>query len=137
MNSAWRGLPISPWAHWWRRVLPAYWVFLFCVTHFPKLQLDAPPGSDKVVHIGAYAVLAFLVWQFSATFGPLSRSFAPRAAAGLLVYAAFDELTQPLVGRGADLWDWLADGLGILLVLVPAELWRRHRARVVAGEAPR
>jgi VanZ family protein len=118
-----------PWRHWYRRALPAYWVFLFCATHFPKLSLAAAPkGSDKVLHLVGFALLAFLFWRFGqACFSALGHRFVWLAAIVLLTYAATDEYLQRFVGRNADVTDWLFDAAGILIALLVLETLRRRR----------
>lgn len=85
-----------PWTHWYRRTLPAYWVFLFCLTHFPRLQLDLPlPSSDKIAHLAAFGLLAFLFWRFAETFRrPLPSCFVWIAGTTLMLYGALDEYLQ-------------------------------------------
>ena len=84
----------------------------------------APDGTDKFVHLLAFAALAF----------PLARTgrigltpvFVSASAFGGLI-----ELIQPSFGRSADMQDWIADiagvGLGIVLALLYRRL-RKHRA---------
>jgi VanZ family protein len=82
---------------------------------FPFLP-DAIFTHDKLLHLGAYAVLAGLLT------GALARSrlgAAGRAAAVAVLlasaYGATDEWHQAHVpGRDADPWDWAADTLGAL-----------------------
>jgi VanZ family protein len=116
------------WRHWYRRCLPAYWISLFLVTHLPGLTLGAaPPQSDKVLHVAAFGLLAFLVWRFRQTFAaPIGPRFAPLAGVGLILYASVDEYLQQFVRRGTDLEDWAADVAGVGLVLLGLELWRRR-----------
>lgn len=115
--------------HFYVRALPAYWLFLFCVTHFPKLELGGPPNSDKYSHFVAFGLLALLLWKFCESGRePLSTWFIWKALLGIGLYAAFDELTQSLVGRGADAADWIADMTGAGLVLALLE-WRRRARR--------
>ncbi len=71
--------------------------------------------QDKLLHVGAYAVLAALV------FGALTRHLAATgravAAAALVsaAYGATDEWHQSGVpGRDADPWDWAADVTGAI-----------------------
>src|SRR5262249_11339386 len=68
-----------------------------------------PEGTDKLLHISAYAGLAFLLslcifwsrkvpwWQFAALF------------VVVIAFGGLDELTQPPFGRTADWHDWYAD----------------------------
>jgi VanZ family protein len=127
MNGGWLA-DDARWRHWYRRALPAYWLFLVCVTHFPRLQLGtAVPKSDKLAHIVAYGVLAFLFWRFVETFRrPLGGGFVWLAGVLLAAYAAIDEWTQGLVGRSVDLADFVANLIGIAIVLLPLEVWRRR-----------
>ncbi|MFH1746620.1 MAG: VanZ family protein [Planctomycetota bacterium] len=122
---------LSPWDHWYRRALPSYWIFLFCVTHFPKLTLDIGfPQGDKMAHAVAYALLAFLFWRFFQTFGLIrSATFVWWAALWIGLYAALDEWLQPFVNRSGDVWDWVLDMVGAVCVLVMLELRRRKTAR--------
>ena len=83
----------------------------------------APDGSDKVVHLIAFAALAF----------PLARTgrfgLIP-VFVGASVFGGLIEIIQPSFGRSADVQDWIADivgvGLGILLALLYRRL-RKHR----------
>lgn len=126
---------LSPWDHWYRRALPAYWIFLFCVTHFPKLTLDVGiPKADKLAHSVAFALLAFLFWRFAETFGPVrSGLFVWSAAFWISLYAAFDEWLQPFVNRSGDFHDWLFDMGGAAIALALLE-WRRRRAATSSTE---
>lgn len=119
------------WVHWYRRVFPAYWVFLFLSTHLPNLRLDIPLSSDKRAHVIAFGILAFLFWRFVETFRrPVPSATVYYAAVVLVVYAGLDEYLQQFVGRGTDWMDWLADLLGLGVVLVLLEARRRWVARV-------
>ena len=83
----------------------------------------APDGSDKLVHIVAFAALAF----------PLARTgrigLVP-VFIGASAFGGLIELLQPSFGRSADMQDWIADiagvGLGIMLALLYRRL-RKHR----------
>jgi VanZ family protein len=118
------------WKSWYRRVFLAYWIFLFCLTHFPGLTIDVPiRAPDKIAHVGAFGLLAFLFWRFAQTvWHPLSDRFVFVALGGLVAYAAVDELLQQFVGRSTDLVDWACDVVGIGVVLGFLE-WRRRRTR--------
>ncbi len=129
----------AAWDRWYRRVLPSYWIFLFCSTHLPQLRIDVPvPESDKLAHLAAFALLAFLFWRFGQTLvRPLSGRFVWLAASVLIAYAGLDEYLQQFVGRTTDLRDWLCDAAGIVPVLVLLEWHRRVRtARAGAVSTP-
>lgn len=102
---------------WWRRAttlaLSGYLLLMFSATHAPKIpKAIEPKFSDKWQHSLAYfglGVLAGLWWG-------TRRSLWGRGAlfvwGAILVYGAFDEITQPIVGRDADILDWRSDAIG-------------------------
>lgn len=75
---------------------------------------DASAYSDKLVHVGLFAVLAWLgvrAW--------LSQRQRWRMVAGLVLLGVLTEVLQSLVpGRSASVGDWLADVVGIALGLL-------------------
>lgn len=80
------------------------------------------PGFDKLYHALQYGLLGFLGLQ---AFAPRTR---PQFFSVLLLcwfYGLTDEFHQAFVpGRGADLLDWLVDGLGIGLAGWGWARWR-------------
>ncbi len=121
---------LSPiWARWYRRALPTYWIFLFCLTHLPKLSLGTrvPENTDKLAHFVAFALLAFVYWRFNESFArPVSARFVWAAALLLSAYAALDEYLQQYVNRTPSINDWLANVAGIVTVLATFEIRRRR-----------
>ena len=83
--------------------------------------LEAPPpapqGSDKLVHFIAFAPLAF----------PLART----GRFGLIpvLIGAIIELIQPTFNRSAEVSDWIADTLGVLIGIGLGLTCRRVRQR--------
>ena len=84
----------------------------------------SPDVSDKVVHLIAFAALAF----------PLARTgrigLIP-VFAGASVFGGLIEFIQPSFGRSADMQDWIADIAGIAIGIALALLYRKlrkHRA---------
>ena len=80
----------------------------------------APEGSDKLVHLVAFMALAF----------PLART----GRLGLLpvfigasAFGAIIELVQPSFNRSAELSDWVADTLGVLIGIGLGLAYRRAR----------
>jgi VanZ family protein len=80
----------------------------------------APEGSDKLVHLIAFAALAF----------PLART----GRVGLLpvfvgasAFGGIIELIQPSFNRSADVNDWVADVVGVVLGIGLGLLYRRLR----------
>ena len=83
---------------------------------------SAPEGSDKLVHFIAFATLAF----------PLART----GRVGLLpvfvgasAFGGIIELIQPSFNRSADINDWAADVVGVILGIGCGLLYRRLRRR--------
>jgi VanZ family protein len=115
-------LPRRPAAGWLARLLAAatfgYMATLLWATHYPRPQefLGTQPPSDKLLHVGAYAVLGGLVAATLAAAGRLSVRGALVAAVALAAFGAFDEITQPLpwFRRTADPLDWVYDVAGIV-----------------------
>ena len=80
----------------------------------------APDGTDKIVHLIAFAALAF----------PLART----GRIGLLpvfigasIFGGAIELIQPSFNRSLDINDWVADILGVALGIGGGLLYRRIR----------
>jgi len=100
--------------------LIVYWFFLFIATTLPSIS---PPIkfelSDKVYHLVAFIILAFLlsisleIQNFSKT---LKKNFLIYAAIIAILYGGIDELHQMYVpNRSCDIYDWLADILGAII----------------------
>lgn len=80
----------------------------------------APEGSDKLVHFIAFAALAFPLAR-TGRFGLLPVFIGASAFGGAI------ELIQPSFNRGADLNDWVADIMGVVLGIGCGFLYRRLR----------
>lgn len=107
----------------WQIALAVYWILLFVATHHPRVVIPGEiPHSDKLVHFGAFGTLALLFW-----FATRARWWV--AAAILIPYAALDEWLQQFVGRFTDLMDFIANTIGIVVVLGVLETHRRWRDR--------
>ena len=107
-----------------RLILFLYWGALFYATHMPIPPGMLPGNSDKTIHFVAYCGLGFLLMAWQSAEGAL---VWPRVLALWLIlagYGVFDELTQLLVNRNADLHDWLYDlagaatGLGLFSLIL-------------------
>ncbi len=108
-------------------LLAAVWISAFTTTHIPPGSVPQAGPSDKTLHAIGYAALSMVLLLTLSSRGirPIP---ATALAAGIIpLYAAFDELTQPLVGRVASLSDWAFDclGLGIGVIVWTAVSWRR------------
>lgn len=76
------------------------------VTLAPPAGLPSVPGSDKMHHVLAFALLALPAALLSPR---MLWAVVPLAAA----FGAGIEVVQPFVGRSAELADWMADMAGL------------------------
>jgi VanZ family protein len=100
--------------------LAAFWLGLFIATHLPPTTSLLPTqGSDKIAHALAYAALSLLLattWELAV--GRLNARHLVLAWLGATLFGAFDEVTQPLVGRYCNFSDWAADAIGAAIGLL-------------------
>ena len=82
----------------------------------------APDGTDKLVHLIAFAALAFPLAR-TGRFGLLPVFIGASAFGGAI------ELIQPSFNRSADVNDWIADIIGVALGIGCGLLYRRIRRR--------
>lgn len=115
----------------------AYAAVLVWATHHPKPQdiLGPKVPPDKLLHVTAYAVLAALAAGTLAATGRWTPAAIARLGAGLAVFGAIDEITQPLpwFRRAADPLDWVFDVAGIAAGIAVAALVRAVVLRLCAG----
>lgn len=85
-----------------------------------EAPLPAPYGSDKVVHLIAFAALSF----------PLARTgrigLTP-VFVGASAFGGLIELIQPNFNRSADMNDWGADIIGVVVGIVCGLIYQRLR----------
>ena len=88
--------------------------------------LEAPPpapeGSDKLVHLIAFAALAFPLSR-TGRFGLMPVFISASAYGGII------ELIQRSFNRSADINNWIADVVGVVLGISCGLLYRRTRRR--------
>jgi VanZ family protein len=101
----------------WKVLLAGYVFVLVTSTHLPpSFPLLPRNQTDKLAHFLAYTVLAWLLamaWQAST--GWLNGRHLRFVWLAIIAFAALDEVTQPMFGRTASIWDWLADAAGAAL----------------------
>ena len=87
---------------------------------WPINQPPPPDGTDKIVHLIAFAALTF----------PLARTgrigLIP-VVVGASAFGGLIEVIQPSFGRSADMQDWIADIAGVVLGIMFALLYRKLR----------
>jgi len=101
--------------------------------------MDGFTGQDKLAHMTAYAIMA---WLFLRAFLPVAQACLVRppmlvftvSVVFCSLYGLSDEWHQSFVpGRMADGMDWLADTLGALLASTIVYYWYQRRRHVWAG----
>lgn len=117
-------------------VTAVYTLVLVFATHYPRPEelLGPNPPSDKTLHLAAYGLLGLFVAATLAATGRWSRASAGWWLFALAVFAALDELTQPLFGRIAEPLDWVYDVLGIaagIAVVALVRGWLKSRSPVM------
>lgn len=96
----------------WRIFFVIAFVVVTVSTHWPRLPINQPTFPvDKFLHASAFGILTAMLWQ---TRWMSSRLWCVLAVA---LWSAIDESTQALPGidRSADLDDWCANILGVLI----------------------
>lgn len=93
-------------------LLIVYWTSLFVATHVPIPKGMLRNGGDKVAHFLTYGFLSALMMAVRASQGSFGWKSVMARFFLIIGYGAFDELTQLLVRRHADLIDWSADVVG-------------------------
>ncbi len=94
-----------------------YWLFVIVLTHMPKPPRLGPVFSDKQAHLIGYGILGSLTYLSLWATRPTLRAIPLYTAGIVLAYAALDEWTQPLTGRSCDIYDWLADVVGVVIAI--------------------
>jgi VanZ family protein len=98
------------------------WVSAFTITHIPVEAASHIPGSDSSLHFIGYLVITGILWLTLATY-PLPRWHRiVWTFLATIAYSTLDELTQPLFGRACALGDWRSNLMGIISLLIAAEL---------------
>lgn len=99
------------------------WFLLMSFSFFmPAEELSAPralifPGADKIAHFVLFAVFTFLAIK---TVEKSSLSIPKwKIAAFIIIYAACTEVIQgEIAGRNGNVWDLIANILGVTAVLI-------------------
>ncbi len=117
------------WVAW--IALASYVVILLTMTHLPR-----PPGvfegrNDKTLHFLAYFVLGCCAYFAAAVTLPDRKWIGVWLLISGSLFALFDETTQPFFKRSADVFDWIADiiGLSAAMIVAMAIQWGLRRFR--------
>ena len=118
-----------------RRILSGFiviWIAAFVATHIPGENLPEIPTSDRVLHTIAFFILTGAMLLTMIAHMSKRKYRIPFIICVMVIYAALDELTQPLVGRYNSVDDWLADVIGVLIAIITGELfwmWLTRRTK--------
>ena len=105
------------------------WITAFVMTHVPVQRMPQIHVSDRLLHALGYFGLAGALWLTLWSRGMGGRDRPRWILATMMIYAAFDEATQELVGRTADVVDWMVDLCGAVVALGFCETLLRRALR--------
>ena len=105
-------------------------------THVPQPHLPHLVASDKVLHFVGFLLLSSLLLLTLSAFGAARTRRMVMVIFTVMVYAALDEITQPLARRHASVGDWAADVAGALVGIVIIEAALHFLGRSDASSAP-
>ena len=118
----------------WLTIATVFTAIVVLFTHIPqeiipeRLQVS---GLDKIEHFVAYGAITILfVLSLRDRFSLLSAAAIFFAISAL---GAVDELTQPLVNRVASPMDWLADIVGVSVVLFAFVCFNHSKRQAVTN----
>ncbi len=109
------------------------WTSAFVATHVPMSPQGEVFPSDKTLHFLGYLVLGGILLATAKAYRVKRIKRIPAVICVTLLYAAFDEITQPFVGRSAERADWIADACGALTGIAVVEVFvflRKRRAGI-------
>ncbi|NVL90271.1 MAG: VanZ family protein [Desulfobacterales bacterium] len=113
----------------WLMVAVIFTATVVFLTHLPEEAMPSRlqvSGPDKLAHALAYGEITILfILSVRTSLILLSSSLLFFVILGI---GAIDELTQPLVHRTASLTDWLANVMGIVIVLL-CLVWFKNSKR--------
>lgn len=104
------------------------WVAAFVVTHSPRDDLPDGGMPDSTLHGLGYFGLGFALYVTLAAHRTSRKWRFWTVVAVAAVYAAVDEITQPLTARCADIHDWLADVAGAAVAALICHILQRLRS---------
>lgn len=110
-------------------VCAALWLAALVATHLPPQDVPNIHASDKVLHGIGFFVLGCMFWLVLRARGSGGALRVLGTLAVLMLYAGFDEITQPLFDRSAEWGDWNTDCLGATLAIIVCELVLKLRSR--------
>ena len=125
--------PIAEVGRAWQRVTVLklirfiFWlaaIFAFIMAALPRPPQIPGAPSDKILHVLAFACLA---WLGSAAYPRLS---ALKLVIGLIAFGGLIEVVQliPSLHRDSEILDWVADTAAVVSIVLAIHVWRRARS---------
>ena len=106
------------------------WVTAFTISHIPAKKLPEGPIGDNWLHfIGFFVLASWFHWTLIAYRHPRWRRIA-LVVSVMALYAAFDEITQPMFNRYGDVRDWFADMAGMIAAVIVWEVFLIAHAKI-------
>ena len=123
--------PFKKFAYYWLPVL-VYCLIIFIQSSFPATEhLPEFDLSDKLMHMGAYALLGLLLYRAfnGMRKHPTTKSLVVLSIFLTALYGASDEVHQYFVpSRSAEILDFFADAVGgILGVMIAVVIFKNRR----------
>lgn len=113
---------------YWIAALGGYCGWIYYLSSGPLQFPYYFHGMDKVLHAGAYGVMAAMAWQVLHHAPMVNRAYLG-AWAWCALYGMSDEWHQSFTGRMPDVADWLADVTGASLMLLLIHVYFHHMRR--------
>jgi VanZ family protein len=94
-------------------LLVTYVIAVTALSLKPTVDIQSIPYNDKLAHCLTYALFTFFVWR-------LSHSHFRFLLYALLVftYSVLIEFIQPFTGRMLSGWDMVANGVGVIFMVL-------------------
>ena len=86
----------------------------------PDTSFEMPPGTDKVIHALMFGGLCFMLMiDMTLRHHTITRRVTTCVVIGVTLFGGVIEIAQQAMalGRGGDLFDWIADIAGTLLAV--------------------
>jgi len=104
--------------------LAVHWITIFILTSIPGDSLPEFALDDKLKHFIAYFVLSFfltIALRVQERYKNLRNHYIKFAVFITIIYSTFDEIHQAFIpGRSAEVLDWIANLLGLILGIYAA-----------------
>ncbi|OPX23924.1 MAG: hypothetical protein B1H04_03205 [Planctomycetales bacterium 4484_123] len=112
----------------------ALWACAMVATHLPPRRLPhLGVGLGTSLHALGYFVLVGALWLTLDLHGQSRRRRLAIILLAVPLYAAIEEISQPLFGRCASLIDWSVDVLGTVTAVAVFEIVKAIRGRDNSG----